>query len=365
MFWKHRVTVSAACGVFATIGLLAGCSSTGPNSSANSTTSGKSTLAADVAFYKGQTIRWVIDSTPGTSLYDEAEILAPHIGDYLDATVDVVPMPAGAGIPGQDYVADASPNGLTIGTLNSGTDLIDPLMGLPSISFKMQDEAIIAAEGASPVVFVACHGSPFTTFSQALSYKKVFNAITFQGATNAGQEILYGGYGAESHFVSGYASQAAAAAGCLRGDGYTDFNAVASAGIASAISAGQIRPLLMGGPIAAGSTDYSILSKVPTIAQYVAEYPPPAKDRPAVDAISKLWNGDPNDIYFAPKGTSSNRIAALTAAFKAAMAMPSVRKEELTGGFSTTYITPASAYKLLTSAVQGLAAGKALLSYDK
>jgi len=357
MALKRRVSVSAACGVVATIGLLAGCGNSG-HSSNDATTSGASQ-------YKGETIRWVIDSTPGTSLYDEASILAPHIGAYLHATVDIVPMPAGAGIPGQDYVADASPNGMTIGTLNSGTDLIDPLMGLPSISFKMQDEAIIGAEGASPVVFIACKGSPFTTFSQALADKKVFNAITFQGATNAGQEILFGGYGAQSHFVSGYASQADAAAGCLRGDGYTDYNALASAGIASGISAGQLHPLLMGGPIPAGSADYSILSKVPTIAQFVAEHPPPAKNKTAVDAISKLWNGDPNDIYFAPKGTPSSLVAALTAAFKAVMAMPSVQKQELTQGFSTTYISPDSAYKLLAAAVQGLDAGKTLLTYNK
>src|ERR1700743_1138877 len=85
----------AAIAAILLAGGLAACSSGSSGGSASSTgTEGKS-------FYSGKTITWDVPDPPGTGFYTTATILAPALGRYLNATVNIVSIPAGGEIEGQ------------------------------------------------------------------------------------------------------------------------------------------------------------------------------------------------------------------------------------------------------------------------
>ena len=94
----RRLAASAGGGIAACGSSASGGSTTG------SSADGKS-------FYEGKTITWDVPDPPGTGFYTTATILAPALGKYLNATVNIVSIPAGGRSPGRTRRPPPRPTG--------------------------------------------------------------------------------------------------------------------------------------------------------------------------------------------------------------------------------------------------------------
>jgi hypothetical protein len=111
---------------------------TNKRSSANCTTANGIKIKNDaavckgIAFYKGRTMTWVNIGSVGGPFDVPGIALGPELQAYLGLnTWEVASYPTGSSIPGQDAIARAPADGLTIGFLNPLADIQDTLENIP------------------------------------------------------------------------------------------------------------------------------------------------------------------------------------------------------------------------------------------
>jgi tripartite-type tricarboxylate transporter receptor subunit TctC len=325
---------------------VVGCSSSGTSSP----TSGKTAQAAanttpDLAFYQGKTVTWDVPTPPGSAFYSTAVILAPKLGAYLHATVNVVSIPAGATIAGQDQAAAAPADGLTIGDLNLSVDVTDLATKVPTVNFDIKSPQYLAGLPINPEVIVSHPGSPYQSWNALVSASSALKSTDYPGSAELLEKSMYGAYNVRASLVSGYSTVPDLVAGFLRGD--TDLAVQQVTGLVPAITAGKAKPLLLTSPIPAGTTGYDQLKSVPSIASYYATNPPKTQaGKQAVQAAESLFGeAAPNQVFFLPAGTPAGRVTAMTAAFKYALTAPGVRAAFLKATLMPGYFTPAQVEK--------------------
>jgi tripartite-type tricarboxylate transporter receptor subunit TctC len=315
--------------------------------------SGSSTAAVDKDFYKGKTITWVVPDPPGSGFYTVPTILAPLIGKYLDAKVNILSVPAGVTIAGQNQAAAAKNDGLTIGTLHVAGNIVNAATKQPGINFDMTGESLIAGLPINQVVFVTSPNSPYKTWDDLVTAAPKTTAATTTGNIQLLQQAAYGAYGVSAHMISGYSSPADQIAGFLRGDAQLAANSTSS--LISSIKAGKATPLLLTSPYSAtmdaGAPE---LKDVPDLATYEAAHPPAAGDGSTwiKAALSLYGSTSANQGFFAPSGTPANRVAALTEAFQAAIQDPSAQQAFLAQNIAGTYMSPAEVSKAIAAGTQ-------------
>ena len=285
----------------------------------------QSSAKADLSFYKGSTITWDVPSKPGASFYTSATVLAPLVGEYLGATVNIVSVPAGATVAGQDQAAAAPNDGLTIGTLNVSANVSNAATKQPGINFDMTKVAYIAGLPINPDVFVVAPKSQYPSFASLTQAKASITATDYPGSIDILEKAKFGAYGIKAKLISGYADVPSQVAGFLRGDAQYAINQVP--GYASSIKAGKAVPVLVTGPLTAGSAGYAQLKSVPTIASFAAAHPPTtAAAKSAVTALEALFGASAvNQVFFAPAGTDPAKVAALRGRLQGGRGQPGHR----------------------------------------
>jgi tripartite-type tricarboxylate transporter receptor subunit TctC len=337
---------------------LAACSSS--SSGAGSTgTAAPGALAAvgasaapNVSFYKGKTITWDVPSAPGASFYTSATVLAPLVGKYLGATVNIVSIPAGATIAGQDQAAAAPGDGLTIGTLNVSANVTNAATKQPGINFDMTKVGFIAGLPINPDVFVTSPSSKYQSFASLTQGQPSITATDYPGSIDVLEKAMFGAYGIKAKLISGYADVPSQVAGFLRGDAQFAINQVP--GYAPPIEAGKAVPLLITGPVAAGSAGYTKLKDVPTIASFATEHPPAtAAQKQSVTAMEALFGASAvNQVFFTPAGTPASLTAALGLAFKSAEQNPATASAFTKANLAVGYLSSAQAAAAINKDVQ-------------
>jgi tripartite-type tricarboxylate transporter receptor subunit TctC len=339
--------------VLAASAVVAGCSSSGTGS----TTSGHAAQAAadsapDLAFYKGKTVTWDVPTPPGSAFYSTAVVLAPKLGTYLHATVNIVSIPAGATIAGQDQAAAAPADGLTVGDLNLSVDVTDLATKQPTVNFNIKSPQYLAGLPINPEVIVSHPGSPYQSWSALVSADSTLKSTDYPGSAELLEKSMYGAYDIKASLISGYSTVPDLVAGFLRGD--TDLAVQQVTGLVPAIIAGKAKPLLLTSPIPAGTTGYDQLKSVPSIASYYATNPPKTQaGRNAVQAAESLFGESaPNQVFFLPAGTPAGRVTAMAAAFKYALGAPGVRAAFLKATLMPGYFTPAQVEKAVDADIK-------------
>jgi tripartite-type tricarboxylate transporter receptor subunit TctC len=324
-------------------GGIAACSSGSSGSSATGSADGAS-------FYDGKTITWDVPDPPGTGFYTTATILAPALGKYLHATVNIVSIPAGGTIAGQDQAAAAAPDGLTIGVINASTDVANEATDQPDVNFDMQKEELIAGLPINPEVFVVQPSSPYKTWQDVASAAGL-KSVAVTGSNEVLEKGIYTGYGVGAQLVAGYEAPPDEVAGFLRGDAVLGANSVPT--FASAIAAGKARALLLTGPVLPGMSGYAQLKSVPTLAAVAADDPPKtAAQGQAIKAMEVLFGQTAvNQVYFCPPGTPASLVTALSAAFKAITAEPAVKKAFIADNLTPGFLSQAQATAAVKSDV--------------
>lgn len=273
------------------------------------------TVKPDLSYYRNKTIDFYdIDSIGGA--YDVAAlILCPYIGAYLHAKCNVIPVPGGGTITGQNVAEGQPPNGLTIGEVNVTGDVSDFVQHIAGLNFSLRSLPLLASLPPGEWVLVATPQSGFTSFKDVIGSKTPVTVFAEEGSAITIQEqLLIGAYNPPNKFIYGYASGSAIIQGFARGDAELSGNAFSQ--YESLILPGKAIPLITTPAPRKGQIGYAIMRKVPTVAAFAKSDPPKTKSRTAeLQEFLTLLN-NAGTAFFAPLGTPAKYQAALNAAIE-------------------------------------------------
>ena len=349
---RSTLVLATACSLVGSAAGIAGAATSSASVRAHKAT----TVKPDFAFYRGKTLSFITGGGSGAGYDEFALTLAPAIGSYLHATVNVTDITPGATIPGSDEGAASAPNGLTIAMGYFGEYIQNDIEGVPSAAYTIKDQELIGGAGPQPYVIAALKSTGLTRLGTALKTKNVWVGLEGQGGMM--NTFLLDAYkSAGSTILSGYGNAPGALSGLLRHDGTIGINA-ASVFIPS-IQSGALVPLASSVPAAKGTVDYARMSHVPTLATWMAANPPKVKSAFAAMKVMNALDAMAFDTLFEPKGTPMKYVAALQVAFKHAMLSKSVDNALLNLDIPDTYVAPQEITKQINAAT--LPAGEAAI----
>ncbi len=129
-------------------------------------------------FYKGQTVTYIVATGPGGGYDLYGRLVAEYMQKYLPGSTFVVKNLPGAGhLVGTNTLYASKPDGLTIGTFNTGL-IYNQLIGLDGVKFDLTKFSWIGKAAAEPRVVVIAAQSPITTFKQLQEQKAPVNFAT-------------------------------------------------------------------------------------------------------------------------------------------------------------------------------------------
>jgi tripartite-type tricarboxylate transporter receptor subunit TctC len=304
--------------------VAAACGSSTKSGGSAPTTSSAGSLSAGMAYYKGKTITLIAPDKPGGGFDNWARTLAPAMAQYLGATINITNIPAGNTIVGQNTLASASPDGLTIGWLNLVEDVSEKAAGVSGITFDPSKLAIIGATAPIPVVVIASPSSPYTSMAALASAPGPVKTLTqTKGSTALIERVIMSAFGVKTQYIAGYESSADLKAGFTRGDGQVAVDNVSAFG--PLITGKAARPLLVTSQVSGTGGLASALTGVPTVSEFAAQHTPAAGTQQVLNAVMSLYTY--NVTLAAPTGTPANEVAALRAAMQWAMQQTSVQQQ--------------------------------------
>ena len=147
-----------------------------PLASATSFMLAMPTLAQQGAeFYKGKTVTYVVATAPGGNYDLTGRLVAEYMQKYLPGSTFVVRNMPGAGhLIGTNAIYASKPDGLTIGTFNTGL-IYNQLIGLDGVKFDLTKMSWIGKASSDPRTIVIAEQSPIKTFEELRSRKEPVN----------------------------------------------------------------------------------------------------------------------------------------------------------------------------------------------
>lgn len=123
--------------------------------------------AADGAeFFRGKTVTYIVATAPGGGYDFHGRLVAEYMQRYLpDSTFVVKNMPGAGHILGANYIYASRPDGLTIGTFNTGLTY-NQLTGLKSLRFDLTKFSWLGKGEEETRIFVVNTQSGITTYEQ-------------------------------------------------------------------------------------------------------------------------------------------------------------------------------------------------------
>jgi tripartite-type tricarboxylate transporter receptor subunit TctC len=126
-------------------------------------------------FYKGQTVTYIVATAPGGGYDLYGRFVAEYMQKYLPGSTFVVKNVPGAGhLVGTNTIYASKPDGLTIGTFNTGL-IYNQLIGLDGVKFDLTRMSWVGKATSEPRVIVIAEQSPIRTFGQLREQKQPVN----------------------------------------------------------------------------------------------------------------------------------------------------------------------------------------------
>jgi tripartite-type tricarboxylate transporter receptor subunit TctC len=131
-----------------------------------------------VDFYKGKTVTYIVATAPGGGYDLYGRLIAEYMQRYLPGSTFVVKNVPGAGhLIGTNTIYASKPDGLTIGTFNTGL-IYNQLIQAEGVKFDLTKMSWIGKASSEPRVFVIGTQSPIKTFAELQSQKTPVNFAT-------------------------------------------------------------------------------------------------------------------------------------------------------------------------------------------
>jgi tripartite-type tricarboxylate transporter receptor subunit TctC len=129
-------------------------------------------------FYKGKTVTYIVATAPGGGYDAYGRLVAEYMHKYLPGSTFVVRNMPGAGhLIGANAIYASRPDGLTIGTFNTGL-IYNQVIGLEGVKFDLAKMSWVGKAAADPRVLVVAQQSPIKTFEDLRSQKGQVNFAT-------------------------------------------------------------------------------------------------------------------------------------------------------------------------------------------
>ncbi len=137
---------------------------------------GSAAAAADGAqFYKGKTVTYVVSTAAGGSYDTYGRLVAEYMQKYLPGSKIIVKNVPGAGhLIGANAIYGSKPDGLTIGTFNTGL-IYGQLVGQEAAKFDLVKMTWIGKAASEPRVIMMSTKSPIRTFDDLKAAKEPVN----------------------------------------------------------------------------------------------------------------------------------------------------------------------------------------------
>lgn len=127
---------------------------------------------ADLSFYKGKLVTYIVATKPGGGYDTYARAIGKYLQKYLPGSTVIVKNVPGAGhIVGANETYLAKPDGLTIGTFNTGL-IYSQIVGQQGIRFDLAKFSWIGKANSETRVVIAGMKSPYKTFKDMLDSKE-------------------------------------------------------------------------------------------------------------------------------------------------------------------------------------------------
>ena len=153
---------------------------------ANTTAAGRGSQASAQAFFRGKTITYIVATSPGGGYDTYGRLVARYMSKYLPGTKIIVRNLPGAGhVIGADTIYAAKPDGLTIGTFNTGLIYMQ-LLRAPGVRFDLTKMSWIGKAASDPRVLVMSRKSGITNVRQLLDPSKPPTILFAAGMGSAG-----------------------------------------------------------------------------------------------------------------------------------------------------------------------------------
>jgi tripartite-type tricarboxylate transporter receptor subunit TctC len=143
-------------------------------------------------FYKGKTVTYIVATAPGGGYDTYGRLITEYMQKYLPGSTFVVRNMPGAGhLIGANAIYAARPDGLTMGTFNTGL-IYNQLMGSEGVKFDMTKMSWIGKAGSEPRVVVCAPESPIKTFEDLRAQKEpVKFAVSGVGSSNYVETTIF------------------------------------------------------------------------------------------------------------------------------------------------------------------------------
>jgi tripartite-type tricarboxylate transporter receptor subunit TctC len=224
----------------------------------------------------------------------------------------VTDAPQGDTVVGQDLVAQAKPDGLTIGYLQVSKDVYNEGIGKKTINFKADSVQYLASTYGTPNVIIAAPNSPYKTFQDVINSSTSVPILSSGGSGGMTITVLLAAYGVKAKLVTGYSSSADLVQGFLRGDGPITNSALSA--FSTIITDGKATAILMDTAPPPGALADQ-LKGVPVYDDLLKSDPPPTPEGMALMQTLVNYRAAPSDWFFAPAGTPADVVSELQKAF--------------------------------------------------
>lgn len=146
-----------------------------------------------VDFYKGKTMQMVVATGPGGGYDTCARLISKYLESHLPGVTVVVRNVPGAGhIIGANLIYGSKPDGLTIGTFNTGL-MYAQIVGQKSLRFDLAKMSWIGKALSDSRVLVTGTNSEYKTFNDIkMSKREVKLAASGVGGNNYNESLMVG-----------------------------------------------------------------------------------------------------------------------------------------------------------------------------
>jgi tripartite-type tricarboxylate transporter receptor subunit TctC len=173
--------------------------------------SGQETRTTAREFFRGKTMTYIVSTTPGGGYDTYARLVSRHLPRHLGVrTVVVKNVPGGGHIKGTNAILSARPDGLTVGTFNTGL-IYAQLLGREGLAGDLRGLSWIGKAGIESRVFTVSSKSGFRSLEDVRRAKRPLllatNGMGNQSYYDA--RLLAHALGLQVKFVFGLASREA------------------------------------------------------------------------------------------------------------------------------------------------------------
>lgn len=281
------------------------------------------TAGADYRFFNGKVINYIVATKPGGGYDAYARVIGKYLQKHIPgSTVIVKNIPGAGNIIGANEIYLAKPNGLTIGTFNTGL-LYSQIIGAQGVKFDLAKYSWIGKASSQTRVLVVSLNTPYKTFKDLLESKEPAKmSASGVGSTDYNDVLLVAAAtGANLKVIPGYSGRENEMA-MLRGEVAGQLGSYT--GLISFIKAKECRVLLQ---IAARK--HKDLGDVPL----ASELNMPARSKKIIAIIDTM--AELGRLTAAPPNVPAEKLQVLREAYQKALVDPAFLKEAEKSGMDT------------------------------